>query len=92
MKNIIGDAGLGASLKQWMEKASALPNFDQEVAIEKSTREVADALKIEAKKLIHPLRFAISGETVTPGLFELMSVLGKEKCLERVERFVNESL
>ena len=56
--------------------------------LEKLTREVAENQGLKAAALIHPLRYAVSGEKVTPGLFELMSVLEKDKCLERVQRFL----
>ena len=56
--------------------------------IENKTRETAAGWGIEAKDLIHPLRFALTGKTVSPGLFELMSVLGKETCLKRVKNFL----
>ena len=34
--------------------------------------------------MIHPLRLALTGKTVGPGLFELIEVLGKERVLTRL--------
>mgnify|MGYP003862614061 CR=1 FL=1 len=32
------------------------------------------------------LRVAVSGRTATPGIFETLAAIGRERCLERVER------
>ena len=52
--------------------------------IEKIFREYAEELKIKASELIHPVRLAISGVTLGPGLFDLMAVLGKETVVRRI--------
>lgn len=36
--------------------------------------------------VVHPTRVALTGKTVGPGLFELMSVLGPARCMRRLER------
>ncbi len=54
------------------------------------TRALADENQAKAAVWVHPLRLAVTGETVSPGLFELMSVLGKESCYERVQRFIDQ--
>lgn len=36
--------------------------------------------------VVHPVRVALTGKTVGPGLFELMSVLGPERMTHRLER------
>jgi glutamyl-tRNA synthetase len=33
---------------------------------------------------IHPVRLALTGKSVGPGLFELAELLGKETCLRRM--------
>ncbi len=70
-------------LQVWIDRAADM-NFDDHAGLEQMTREVAEQLAIQPAALIHPLRFSISGTKVTPGLFELMSVIGKETCLSRI--------
>ncbi|PLV60398.1 glutamate--tRNA ligase [Thermotoga sp. KOL6] len=54
--------------------------------IEKVLREVA-ARGIASKKVIfQTVRGAVTGKLVTPGLFETIEVLGKERTLRRLER------
>lgn len=57
--------------------------------IEKNIRETAEFLHQPAKVLIHPLRFALTGKTVSPGLFELMVVLGRQSCIDRISRLLS---
>ncbi len=37
-------------------------------------------------KVIHPTRLALTGRTVSPGIFDVMVLLGKEKTLERLRK------
>ena len=78
-------------LATWLKEADALTDFEDIQMLEKLTRDVAQNHQVEAKMLIHPLRFAVTGKTVSPGLFELMSVLGKKVCIDRVQKFMRQS-
>jgi glutamyl-tRNA synthetase len=39
-------------------------------------------------KLYQPIRVAITGSSISPGIFESLSVLGKDRALDRIERAV----
>jgi glutamyl-tRNA synthetase len=43
---------------------------------------------VKPGKLYQPIRVAITGTSVSPGIFESLSVLGKDRSLERIERAV----
>ncbi len=92
-EGVVIDAALWARvsgyLQVWLDSAASV-DFTDLKALEVLTRELAEKEKIAAKELIHPLRFALTGKTVSPGLFELMSVLGKDVCLKRVGQFVTQ--
>jgi len=45
-------------------------------------------MSIKRDLIINHIRFALTGKTVGPGLFELMEVLGKDECIRRLEYFV----
>ena len=51
---------------------------------EEAFRGVVSELGIPAGDLVHPVRVALTGNTVGPGLFETMVVLGKEKTIRRL--------
>jgi len=53
-------------------------------AIEEAFRQLVAELNIEAKALIHPVRVALTGKTIGPGLFEVIYCLGKERTIERL--------
>ena len=59
-----------------------------EAEIEAVVRDLAEELQISAAKLIHPTRLAISGRTATPGLFEVMALLGQDVVLQRMKKAV----
>ncbi len=69
------------------DKFSGLVEF-KAAAIEEAFRAGIAELNVTAKQLIHPLRVALSGKTVGPGMFEFMEALGREKTLERMERVI----
>lgn len=62
-----------------------LDSFDT-ASIEKSIRELATQLKIKASDIIHPLRTAVTGSKVSPGIFEVVSLLGKHSVEQRINR------
>lgn len=53
---------------------------------EKVFREAVTALGVKASDLVHPVRVAITGRDVGPGLFETIALLGKEKTVERLSK------
>ena len=58
--------------------------------IEFSLRNLADIEKISAGKIIHPTRLALSGKGSGPSLFDMMELLGKETCLRRLQKALDE--
>lgn len=52
---------------------------------EKIFRDLVTELGVKAADLVHPVRVAITGRDVGPGLFETIVLLGKEKTVERLE-------
>lgn len=52
--------------------------------LEVSIRSKADNMGLKAAQLIHPVRLALTGRTSTPGLFEIMELLGPEATQARI--------
>jgi len=78
---------LSREFKLFVERLEALDNFDIS-SIEASFRQMVKELNIEAKALIHPIRVALTGKTIGPGLFEVIHYLGKERAKERLSKFI----
>jgi len=53
--------------------------------VEKVIRDVSEEKHTSKKNTFQTIRGAVTGRLVTPGLFETVAVLGKEKTLERLE-------
>ena len=64
----------------------ALPNEHHWThdALEKSLRELAEREGVGAGKLIHPLRVAVVGNSASPGIFDVMKLLGRERTVRRI--------
>jgi glutamyl-tRNA synthetase len=71
----------------FISRLEGLVDFSVE-NIEKSFRQLIAELHIEAKVLIHPLRVALTGKTIGPGLFEVIYYLGLERTKRRLLKWV----
>lgn len=71
----------------FIERIAVLERFDA-VSIEDSFRALVKELNIEARVLIHPLRVALTGKTIGPGLFEVVYYLGKGRLKQRLSKFI----
>jgi glutamyl-tRNA synthetase len=71
----------------WMEGlVQALENVDfNELALEPAIRAYGDSKALKFKNVVLGLRTALSGRTVTPGIFETLALLGKERSLSRLK-------
>ncbi len=75
-------------LADYTRELEQLPVYT-ETSLETHLRQLAEQHGVSAAKIIHPVRLAITGVTVTPGLFEVMVVLGKETVLRRLKQFLS---
>jgi glutamyl-tRNA synthetase len=64
-------------------REGATPGW-HEAHLEVVVREVAEARGVGAGKVIHPLRVALTGEEASPGIFEVLAVLGKDRSMARI--------
>ncbi len=78
---------LSREFGMFAQRLNNLASFDI-ASIETSFRELVADLGIEAKKLIHPVRVALTGKTIGPGLFEVIYYLGKERSSRRLLKWV----
>lgn len=58
--------------------------------MEDAMREYIEKENIKFKVIAQPIRVALTGTTISPGLFEIMEVLGRDKTLKRLIRAVQE--
>jgi len=61
----------------------ALANWEVPV-LEAAIREVAESTGVKLGKLAQPLRAALTGRTTSPGIFDVLALLGREESLARI--------
>ena len=66
------------------QRLNAVSDFNVKAA-EEAFRAVVAELGIEAGTLVHPVRVALTGKAVGPGLFDTMAILGKERTVKRLQ-------
>ena len=83
--------------KHWKRPAEAREHLDalrhsfeecdwEPEALERALRGLAGKLGIGAGRLIHPLRVALTGQAVSPGIFDVLRHMGRELSLDRIRR------
>ena len=70
-----------APLKLLVEKLDAFSQGDIEGVFSK----VMESAEIKLGKVAQPARVALTGKTISPGIFEIIEVLGKERTLSRLK-------
>jgi glutamyl-tRNA synthetase len=81
---------LSREFRIFIKRLDELKEF--EVAeIESSFRSMICEMGIESKALIHPIRVALTGKTIGPGLFEVIYYLGRERTKQRLLKWAERS-
>ena len=80
----LDEDGRGA-LSDARDALAALDEWDGE-AVEVALRGVIEARHAKPKDVFQPIRVALAGTTVSPGIFETLTVLGRDESLARIEK------
>jgi glutamyl-tRNA synthetase len=65
------------------KKLVVLAKWDSE-SLEAAIREVAEGSGVKLGKLAQPLRAALTGRTTSPGIFDVLALLGRDESLARI--------
>jgi glutamyl-tRNA synthetase len=76
--------GVEPGLTQALDVLRRAEPFDAPT-LEAELEPLVERLGIKARDLYQPLRVAITGTTVSPGIFDSLAVLGREQAVARVE-------
>ncbi|MCL6682402.1 glutamate--tRNA ligase [Sphingomonas alba] len=78
---------LGDDTRSLLERAHAalaqLPDWEHE-ALDSAVRKVAEDAGVKLGKLAQPLRAALTGKTTSPGIFDVLLLLGQSESLARI--------
>jgi glutamyl-tRNA synthetase len=76
VEKYLGVEGMGEHLAALDAAFAEIPTFDP-ASTEAALRSTADARGVKAASLIHAVRVATTGKSVSPGLFDVLALLGR---------------
>ena len=82
-QNLFTEEALG-HLFALAAQLETIPYWSEE-AIEQAVRSIAESADIKLGKLAQPLRAALTGSTVSPGIFEVAAILERAETLARIK-------
>ncbi|MCL2418752.1 MAG: glutamate--tRNA ligase family protein, partial [Conexibacteraceae bacterium] len=82
---VIGTDGGRETLAEARDAIAAADPFTVE-AIEAALREVVERRGVKPGQVFQPVRVAIAGTTVSPGIFESVALLGRDETIARIDR------
>jgi glutamyl-tRNA synthetase len=80
----IGADGAVENLAAAREALAGAEPFDA-ATIEAALRGIVEARAVKPGKVFQPVRVAIAGQTISPGIFESVALLGREETLARID-------
>jgi len=86
-KHLKGD-GVAAHLAAWLKVVESLPSLEP-AATEAALRALAAERGIKPGVLIHATRVAVVGQAVSPGLFEVLELVGRDRVAERLRAYAS---
>jgi glutamyl-tRNA synthetase len=84
-ERVIASDGGVESLRASREALAAADPFTPEL-VEEALRGVVERHQVKPGKVFQPVRVAIAGRTISPGIFESVALLGREETLRRIDR------
>jgi glutamyl-tRNA synthetase len=76
--------GAAQNLARARDALAGVEVFDQ-AGVERALTALVDELDVKPGKLYQPIRVAITGSTVSPGIFESVALLGRDETLRRID-------
>lgn len=75
-------------LSKLISELAELDSFDT-ASLETLFKRITATEQVKLADLVHPTRVALTGKTVGPGIYELISVMGKETAIKRIKDAIN---
>jgi len=80
----LGSQGQIKILKVLSQKLGSLENFDP-LSIEQAIKTLSEELGVKTADIIHPARVALTGAAATPGIYEVIYLVGKDRAIKRLD-------
>lgn len=79
------EEGVEQVLETLRERLEALEDYNPDAVLEE-LRSILDSLSVGGRLFFHPTRYALTGKGSGPELYHVISILGKEKTLKRLDK------
>ncbi len=86
-EKFLAKPGTARLLSEYLDILENHEEFDK-IKLENLTRRFMAERGVKGKDLMQPVRVAITGKTASPGLFEVMELLGRERVTSRIKKAV----
>ena len=80
----LSDPALRPHVEAWCDRLATVEPFDA-ATLESALRSLAEARGIKAATLIHATRVAVTGHAVSPNLFDVLELVGRDRVLARLK-------
>ncbi len=84
-KRLRKPAGAVDLLKSYRDELAKVESFEP-AALEQMTHGFVEAKGVKIGDVVHAIRVAVTGKAVGFGLFDTLAILGRERCLARIDR------
>ncbi|MBP9560387.1 MAG: hypothetical protein KBE27_01035, partial [Syntrophorhabdaceae bacterium] len=75
-------------LEMFLDRFEGLHSLDEE-SEKKIIEDIVQETNRKVVDVIQPIRVALSGRTASPGIFEVINILGKETVVKRIKRAID---
>ena len=79
----LADAALRPHLAEWRNRLRVAESFTA-APLESALRQLAAERGLKAGPLIHATRVAVTGQAVSPGLFDVLELMGRDRVVSRL--------
>jgi glutamyl-tRNA synthetase len=83
-RKVMGDEAAPAALAAARDAIAGAGSLDTD-GVEEALGPVPDRLGLKPGKVFQPVRVALTGSTVSPGIFETVALVGREEALARID-------
>jgi glutamyl/glutaminyl-tRNA synthetase len=88
-EKVIGAPGGREALAHARAALAEVPEPWTQERVQAALDSVAERLGVKRKQVFQPLRVALTGTTVSPGIFETVALLGRDETMARVDHALN---
>jgi glutamyl-tRNA synthetase len=88
-EKVLEAPGAREALTQARDALERVPEPWTEETVQAALDAAAERLGVKRKQVFQPLRVALTGTTVSPGIFETVALLGRDETLARVDHALN---